>query len=430
MRRPPPAIARAVAEPHERLREERFAVLARRGWLVPPELLPTEFLAKPPRDRAILGHRAAWLSRYVSGYRPVGADIDDVDAAEIVARLDDPATGPIERQSYLRAYRRLDPAAARAWLEGAWDGLRANDKSLVGALEVGLSDADLPFLESVGQEKNRDRRSVAGRLMARLPASPFVRRIEARGRSLVERKGRFGAGLRLVTPPDTLWAELEADGHAVSTLQWSGGPARTPDDRTWDALDWHLRLIRPARWSEWLGLEPLPLIEELAKLSPQKWGGGTGPGTGGRHRDAPRPAFATALIQHGDPTRAGRRPVGPHPASGPAGARLRRPAAQAGRLRTRGGPAQRAPRDRRSMDPGPPRRGGGRGAGGHRAARWARTMGALARTRAIVLTVPVEILPDLMDRLGATDADSRDIIELADARRRFAALVDGAGEAT
>jgi hypothetical protein len=53
---------------------------------------------------------------------------------------------------------------------------------------------------------------------------------------------------------------------------------------------------------------------------------------------------------------------------------------------------------------------------------------ALARTRAVVVAAPVEVLPGLIDQLAATDADSRDIIDLAVERRRFAALVEGAGE--
>jgi hypothetical protein len=267
--------------------------------------------------------------------------------------------------------------------------------------------------------------------MARLPASAFVRRIETRGRALIERKGRFGTGLRLATPPDTLWAELEADGHAVSTLQWSGGPARTPDDRAWDALDWHLRLIRPARWCEWLGLEPLPFIEELAKLFPHKWGGGPIPASAVAtvmHQDQ---VFAMALIKHGDPYTGVQDdlwelvPPRDRPALVLAVLR-RKPAAyepeEAVRAALRAIDGAWTPALREvAVAEAQAAIGqlGGRD-------RWV----ALARTRALVLTVPVDLLPDLMDRLGATDADSRDIIELADARRRFAALVDQAGEAT
>ena len=429
LRRPPATIARAIAEPQDRLRDERFAILDRHGWLVPPELLPTEFLARPPRERAILGHRAGWLARYVSGYRPWGADVEDVDPAEIVARLEDPTTGAIERQAYMRAFRRLDPAAARTWLEGAWDGLRANDKAMVAALEVGLTDADLPFLERVGNEKNRDRRAMVARVMARLPGSAFTRRLETRGRSLVERKGRFGAGLRLVTPPDTTWTELEADGHAVSTVQWSGGPPRTPDDRTWDALDWHLRLIRPARWCEWLGLDPLPLIEELTKLAPKRWGVGPVPALAvatAMHRD---PVFAVAIIEAGDPAMGDQDDlwelIPPRDRPPLVFTVLRRkPTAYEpeeilrGALRAVDGAWTPALRDVAVAEAETAiGQLGGRD-------RWR----ALARTRAIVVAAPVEVLPGLVDRLAATDADSRDIIELADARRRFAALVEEAGQ--
>jgi hypothetical protein len=227
-----------------------------------------------------------------------------------------------------------------------------------------------------------------------------------------------------------MWAELEADGHAVSTVQWSGGPARTPDDRTWEALDWHLRLIRPARWTEWLGLDPVPLMEKLYEVSPKQWGSGPVPALAVAtvmHHD---PAFAVALVATGAMT--GQDDdlwdlIPPRERPSLVFAALRRK--QSGyEPEDVLSPALRAidgawTPELREVAVEEAQAAIGQLAGGER---WR----ALARTRAIILAAPIDILPDLIDRLAATNADSRDIIELADARRRFAALVEGAGEAT
>ena len=252
--RPPIPVALALREPTSReLRNERLDILLEHGWRVPPELLPAETMGPPLPDPRVLGHRAAWLARYVSGYRPWGAGVEDVPVPEIVERLEDTSTSPVERQAFMRAWRQKDAVAARTWLETAWDKLAANDKAMIAALDIGLAAPDTAFLEQALQERNRDRREVVARLLAALPESRFVARIEARGRSLIERKGRIGTGLRLVVPPDTMWADLDSDGHAVATHQWKGGPVRPPEERTWEALDWHSGLsdrhVGPPGWA-------------------------------------------------------------------------------------------------------------------------------------------------------------------------------------
>ena len=273
--------------------------------------------------------------------------------------------------------RRLDPAAARTWLEGAWDGLRANDKAMVAALEVGLTDADLPFLERVGSEKNRDRRAMVGRVMARLPGSAFVRRLEARGGRSSSARVDSARDSAWSHRPTRLWAELEADGHAVSTVQWSGGPrsnARRPDLGC-------ARLAPPA--------DPARPLVRVAR-----------PGPAATHRGAdqarpandgvsgPIPALAVATAMHRDPVFAValssrqatlRRAM--RTTSGTSSRHADRPPLvfavlrrKPTGLRTGGGPARGAPRDRRRLDPGAPRGGGGRGGDRHRPARWARSL--------------------------------------------------------
>jgi hypothetical protein len=422
--RPPVTIALAVREPTRReLRDERLSILLDHGWLVPLELLPSEAMAPPVPDPRVLGHRAAWLARFVSGYRPWGADVEDVSPIVLRERLEDPSTGPVERQAYMRAWRGDDPASAGSWLEAAWGGLSANDKAMVAALRVGLSAADTAFLERILQERNRDRRDLVAGLLAHLPDSAFVQRVEARGTALVERKGRLGTGLRLRIPPDTFWAELEADGHAVSTHQWKGGPARTPEERAWEALDWHLRHIRPARWCEWLGLSVGQVVDEIAKLAPKRWGySAYAPlaAAAVAHGDH---AFATVLVEHvtnvGDTLDALWALI---PASDRASVATRVMAnpskydvgeSTTGALRALRGAWTPAARDVAAIqmltyvD--------------HLSGRDRWT--ALGRLRAFVTGVPIDLLPAIIDRLSATDADSRDILDIAESRQQFARIV-------
>ena len=404
--------------------DERLRLLDERGWLVPPELLPAPLLAPPLGRPATLGHRAGWLSRYVSGYRPWGVEGENLGAQELIERLEAPSTSPVERQAHLRAFRRLDSPAARGWLVAAWPKLSMNDKAMVAALEVGLSDADAPFLEQAIGEKNAERRRVVAALLARLPSSPFVARAEARGRAFVERKSRLSQGLRLMVPPDELYAQMEADGCVVPRKQWAGGPDSTPAERAFQALLWHVGHIAPVRWSSWLGMPTGGVAREFAALSPKGYGMpllvGALTNAAMLHRDA---ATAVALLD-GDvailptdelwslvPERDRERLALKHVRTashyeGP-GAALR---ALDGRWS----------RNAIATIDGEIIVWAGR-LGGRQ--RWE----ALGWLRAIATDGPLELLPSLVARLESTGADSRDIINLAESRRQFAATVAQAG---
>jgi len=423
--RPPRRVAIALVDDLAKrpLLEERLRVLDERGWLVPPELLPSPMLAPPVGRPAVLGHRAGWLSRYVSGYRPWGVEGEELRLEELVDRLTSPATSAVERQGYLRAFRRSDPNAARDWLSAAWPKLSMNDKAMVAALDEGLSDADGPFLSGVLGEKNVERRAVVARLLARLPATAFAGRLEARGRAFVERKGRLNQSLRLMVPRDEVYDDLEAVGCVVPAVAWQGGPARTPVDRAFAAFQWHVQHIAPSRWSRWLGIPDPAVVREFASLSPKSYG-----------PPAAAVALAAATILHHDAQFAVTIIESSEPALGNAPwalvpeRDLERLALKVVRTTSHyegPGAALRALDGRWSRGAIATIEGEiitwvGRLSGRQR---WE----ALGWLRAVATDGPIELVPSLIARLESTDADSRDIISTADARRRFAAIVAESG---
>ena len=406
------------------LRDERVAMLDAHGWLVPPELLPTPALAPPIAHAAALGRRAGWLSRYVSGYRPWGVEGEELGQGEIVARLEAQSTSPVERQAYFAAFRRSDAATARDWLAAAWPTLKMNDKAMVAGLETGLSAADAPFLEAILPERNVERRQVVARLLSRLPSSGYAARVETRGRALVERKNRLTQGLRLVPPSADAYADMEGDGCVVPTEQWSGGPKLSEDDRAYRALDWHARHIAPARWTQWLGLSPAAVIHEFASLAPRQFRSSSAALGAGAvlHRDA---TFAALLLDTADQTLGARKDelwalVPPQDRERLAIKVMRsadEPDEPIAALRALDGHWTRSMVSALASD----------------IETWAGRLSerqrwqALTKLRAIATYGPVELLPSLIARLEATDADSRDIVALADARRRFAEAVAQAG---
>ena len=420
--RPPRRVVQALAEATRRdLRDQRLESLLAEGWLVPPELLPLEWMSPPIAQPAALGRRAGWLSRYVSGYRPWGVEVEPVDPGAVVARLEDATFSPVERLATFRAYRSMDPNAARTWLASAWNDIKANDKTMVAGLEVGLSGSDESFLEGTLAERNQDRRAVATGLLARLPGSAFVGRLEARGRTLVERKGRFQSGLRIVTVSDATFAEMDRDGSTVAEKYPGGGPIRPAEDRSYEAFCTHVRLVAPTRWSEWLGLSPEQVVHEFDALAPNQWGQRPSDElalAAVRHADAP---IAVAILGGGHPSQRQDELWALVPATDRTALALKLLKDSEKDMRVSLDAALRAqptpwdPRFAATVDAEI-----GQSIGGLAGrARWHE----LQRLRAFAVALPVELLPAFIDRIDRSEADTRDIAETADARRRFAVAV-------
>jgi Family of unknown function (DUF5691) len=137
------------------------------------------------------------------------------------------------RASFLRAERRKDAATAGALLEGVFKTESAVVRAeLLSALEIGLSSADLPFLESIATDRAESVRTIATSLITRIPGTAaFDERVAAaaacfsRTSGLGKLASAIGLGNEVVfkAPKDnnpqqlrTLFAGLSADHIATA----------------------------------------------------------------------------------------------------------------------------------------------------------------------------------------------------------------------
>lgn len=180
------------------------------GWGVPPEHLPA--LADYARNRAeyrplvitAAGRRARWLAELNPEWR-------FLHAAD--AESNDPQLwthgNAIQRRAWLLGLRRRDPGAAREELAEVWPNESAATRAdFLGLFADGLSLGDEEFLEAALDDRSREVRRVAARLLARLPGARYgVRMTERLHSHLVESQGVLAVDL-----PRSLTPSMERDG--------------------------------------------------------------------------------------------------------------------------------------------------------------------------------------------------------------------------
>ena len=127
--------------------------------------------------RGYAAHPADWMPRgggdevrelYAPWLDWLAEEGRDKDAEELTA---DNWEGwpPGQRAAELRAMRRRDPAAARELVAAKAPAEKADQRlKLVEVLTVGLSEADLPFLESLSDDRSAKVKALANSLAARL----------------------------------------------------------------------------------------------------------------------------------------------------------------------------------------------------------------------------------------------------------------------
>ncbi|TDD27062.1 hypothetical protein E1218_11420 [Kribbella turkmenica] len=179
-----------------------------RGWGVPPEHLPA--LADHARNRAefrplviaAAGRRATWL-----------ADLNPEWKFLHAAESDDPKLwshgNALQRRTWLRKTRAQDPAAALEALREVWPTESAATRAeFLALLAEGLSLTDEEFLEAALDDRAKDVRRGAARLLARIPGSRYGDRMTGRLWShLVVSQGVLAVDL-----PKRVSASMERDG--------------------------------------------------------------------------------------------------------------------------------------------------------------------------------------------------------------------------
>ncbi|HEY4571646.1 MAG TPA: DUF5691 domain-containing protein [Kribbella sp.] len=180
------------------------------GWGVPPEHLPA--LADYARHRAeyrplviaAAGRRARWLADLNPEWRFLHAAVADSNDSELWTH-----GNAIQRRTWLRTLRRQDPDAAREALAEVWPSESAATRAdFLSLLTDGLSQQDEEFLEAALDDRAREVRRGAARLLARVPGSQYgVRMTERLHSHLTATQGVLAVDL-----PRRLTQSMERDG--------------------------------------------------------------------------------------------------------------------------------------------------------------------------------------------------------------------------
>lgn len=82
---------------------------------------------------------------------------------------------PEERRQVLMEIRLENPVLAREWLQQTWSQETAATKTdLLGVLKTNISDEDIPWLESLLQEKSQKVKEEAWKLLKQIPSSSII----------------------------------------------------------------------------------------------------------------------------------------------------------------------------------------------------------------------------------------------------------------
>jgi hypothetical protein len=232
------------------------------GRRIPHELLPAALAAgrkdtqiRPNLSRTI-GLRGEWLASLNDDWHYIGGKIDTAEW--------ETSSRP-SRVSLLKTLRPTDPAAARQLLESTWSTDSPDDRiAFIHELQPGLSPEDEAFLETSLDDRRKEVRRKAADLLAQLPTSRLLERMQNRARALINKavksrlkralSGEPGLNVRL---PEVCDDSMQRDGIELTPPQGTGEKA------------WWLGQIAAAVpisfWNDHLQLTPTESIAEATK---------------------------------------------------------------------------------------------------------------------------------------------------------------------
>lgn len=249
---------------HDILTEESQPLLqywliqcAAKSQLVWPEFIP-DLLRNAVSDEGIrdlvsqcCGNRGAWLA----SLNPAWNFATTADAAERWH------TGtPEQRNKVLREQRSEDAAKGRELLQETWNQENAATRAaLLSQMEVNLSKKDLPWLETLLNDKSTKVKEEAIRLMALIPESPLVMQYWsvlqqavtlAKGRTVLGIGGK--RSLQMALPAD---ADPGIYKHGIQKL--SNDKAFTDDEFILYQL---IESVPPVLWEDAFSADPADII--------------------------------------------------------------------------------------------------------------------------------------------------------------------------
>ncbi len=231
--------------------QEWLALLARKPARLPERFLPNMLdLASRqptlrPRILPVLGTRGRWLAALEPSW-DWAAGTQDADQLQETWH-----NGALEqRVAALARWRQHDPAAARQALQTAWPAEPPESRvALLACLATGLDAQDEAFLEAALDDRRKNVRQLAQRLLARLPDSDYTARMLVRAVPLLQIEKRLLLGRRLdVALPAERDAAMIRDGIGDNKYPGLGEKAGWLADL--------LSAIDPSHWSTRFGLTP------------------------------------------------------------------------------------------------------------------------------------------------------------------------------
>lgn len=243
-------LKRILAGEFEETLLEFLQLAAGRGLAAPPETIPALLgLGKRelrPLVLAVSGERGRWLARsnpawaFALARQPEEAWEQGTHAERVIA---------------LQAMRADQPEQARQWVQSTWEQDAPEDRAaFLETFSTGLDIEDELFLETCLDDKRKEVREAARRLLVHLEASRLVQRMWARLRPLIRLRSKLLGGEKLeVTLPETLDAAAKRDGIG-------GAPLRKKMGEKANWLAQMLALTPPALWNREFDKTPEKLI--------------------------------------------------------------------------------------------------------------------------------------------------------------------------
>ena len=242
------ALALLLEDVYPQLRGQWLSLLAARGYRLPPRALPRVLALgtdqRPLRQLIIpvLGKRGHWLARQNPDWQWVGAPASSHASAWEEGNLE-------QRSAALHAMRADDPAGTLQALQAVWPNEAPDTRAaLLACLSTGLNAGDEAFLETALDDKRKEVRQAAQRLLATLPDSQLGQRMQTRLNALVriEHVPGNGTALAVDLPPERDKAMLR-DG--IGAASWPG---------LGEKAGWLVDMLAAVAPSRWAGLQSAP----------------------------------------------------------------------------------------------------------------------------------------------------------------------------
>ncbi|MFH7027443.1 MAG: DUF5691 domain-containing protein [Heteroscytonema crispum UTEX LB 1556] len=153
----------------------------------------------------------------------------------------------------LAKYREKDPNEALEQLKATWKKESAEERaSLLQALEINLNINDEPFLEAALDDRRKQVRNIAAKLLVKLPKSRLVQRMIARVRPLLQLNGNRVQ----VTLPQKCSQDMTRDGIDESVYSAALG----------EKAGWLLQMVSyvpPSLWCDTWGKTPKQIVQAI-----------------------------------------------------------------------------------------------------------------------------------------------------------------------